>query len=98
MSGPASGPSGAWEAAAIGWLLRSLAALLRADFGYPASEAVPYLWESAGQLALLGIGDPERLNLIASRWAAAPAIPASADLDRLCVNEQISELVPGWFS
>ncbi len=98
MSGPASGPWGAWQAAAIGWLLRSLAALLRADFGHPASEAAPYLHESAGQLALLGIGDPERLNLIALRWAAASAVPASADLDRLCVNEQISELVPGWFS
>jgi hypothetical protein len=98
MSGPASGPSGAWGATAIGWLLRSLAAQLRADSGYPASEAVPYLRESAGQLALLGIGDPERLNLIGSRCAVAPAVPASADLDSLCVNQQISELEPGWFS
>ncbi len=98
MRGPASGHTGAWDAAVNGWLLRGLAALLRADFGYPASEAAPYLRESASQLGLLGIGDPERLNLIASRWATAPAIPASADLDRLCVSEQISELVPGWFS
>src|SRR5438034_2862125 len=98
MSGPASGHSGAWDAAAVGWLLGGLAALLRADFGYPGSEAVAYLRESASQLALLGIGDSERLNLIASRWAAAPAVPASAELDRLCLNEQISELVPGWFS
>jgi hypothetical protein len=51
-----SGPAGAWDAAAIG-LLRGLAALLRADFGYPACEAVPYLRESAGRLGLLGIGD-----------------------------------------
>jgi len=98
MSGPASGHTGASDAPAIGWLLCGLAALVRADFGYPASEAVPYLRESAGQLALLGIGDHERLNLIASRWAVAPAVPASAALDRLCVNEQLSELVPGWFS
>ena len=95
MSGPTSGHAGAWNAPAIGWLLCGLAALVRADFGYPASE--PYLRESAGQLALLGIGYPERLNLIASRWVA-PAVPASADLDRLCISEQISELVPGWFS
>jgi hypothetical protein len=63
MSGPASGHSGAWDAVAIGWLLRGLPALLRADFGYPASEAVPYLRESTGQLALLGISDPEQLNV-----------------------------------
>ena len=86
------------DVAATGWLLRSLAALVRADFGFPASQAVPYLRESANQLALLGMGDPERLNLIASRWGAAGAVPLSADLDRQCVNEQISELVPGWFS
>ncbi len=98
MSGPASWHSRASHGAAIGWLLRGLAALLRADFGYSTSEAVPYLRESAGQLALLGIGDPERLNLIASRWAASPAVPISADVDKLCVNEQIAELVPGWFS
>ncbi len=88
----------ALETAATELLLRGLAAQVRADFGYPPSEAAPCLRESAQCLGLLGVGDPERLNLLSWKWAAADAVPPSAELDRQRVNEQIAELVPSWFS
>ncbi len=79
-------------------LLLGLAAIVRADFGYPPCEAAQYLRESASHLGVLGVGDPELLNLLGSKWEAADVIPSSATLDRQRVNEQIAELLRGWFS
>jgi len=73
--------------------------MVRADFGYPPSEAALHLRKSARYLGLGHAGDPEVINLISWKWAAATeAVPESAEQDRHQVNAQIAELVPGWFS
>ena len=83
---------------AVDLLMCGLASMIRADFACPPSEAARCLCESAICLGELGTGDPEQLNLLAFNWAATPAIPQSTEHDRQRVNEQIAELVPGWFS
>lgn len=79
-------------------LMRALFAMLRSEFGYPSSEAAPFLSDSARHLSMLGVGDPERLSLLGSKWEDALVVPGSAVLDRQLVNEQIAELLPGWLS
>lgn len=86
-----------FESSPTHMLLCGLAAMLRADWGYPASEAAWPLRRSAFFLGQLGIGDAERLALLAWKWDIAPALPKSAELDREFVSEQIANLLPGWF-
>lgn len=86
------------ESLAARLMLQELAAMVRADFGYPPSEAAPCLRESARCLGLIGLGDPERLNLLGWMWETAIEVPRSAELDRQQINQQIAELIPGWLS
>lgn len=91
-----AGGLGAFENSAIHMLLRGLAAMLRADWGYPASPAAWPLRRSAFILGQLGTGDAERLELLAWRWEPAQVPPSSAEFDRQFVDEQIAALLPGW--
>ncbi len=98
LGGQGSADGNAWKTVAIRLLLLGLAAMVRADFGYPPSEAALHLRKSARYLGLGHAGDPEVINLISWKWAATEAVPESAEQDRHQVNAQIAELVPGWFS
>lgn len=86
------------EGMATELMVCGLAAIVEADFGHRPSAATQYLRESARYLGLLGLGDPERLNLIGWRWEVANVVPELADQDRQELNVQVAELVPGWFS
>ena len=85
------------ESNATEQLMLGLAAMLRADRGYPSCDAVVPLRRSAFLLNQIGGGDAERLALLARKWQTAPAPPMSAELDRQFVSEQIAEFLPGWF-
>ena len=94
---PEAGGLAHFESNATQLLLRGLAAMLRADFGYPSSDAAPPLRRSAFVLGQLQAGDAERLVLLARKWETAQVKPTSAELDRRFINEQIADLLPGWF-